>query len=104
MTTQSPPIHPRDSFISLTTTPDLELPGEFTDNSYKDDAYTRWVMFDAYDFQMGSTPATARLILNNLTDGYYYTLRSCWSSMLSEPSNVVDSLSVSFRCAAVRSA
>ncbi|CAA0090599.1 Ferrichrome outer membrane transporter/phage receptor [Zhongshania aliphaticivorans] len=66
------------------------------DNSYEDDAYTRWDLFAAYDFELGNVPATARLVLNNITDERYYTLRSRWSNMPSEPFNAVASVSLSF--------
>lgn len=66
------------------------------DNSYKDNSYTRWDMFASYDLHIGGTPVTARLTLNNITNERYYTLRSRWSNMPSEPFNALASISVNF--------
>lgn len=65
-------------------------------NSYKDDAYTRMDMFAAYEFTLGSFPATARLNLNNITDELYFNMRNRWSNMPSEPFNAVASLNLNF--------
>ncbi|WP_084005587.1 TonB-dependent siderophore receptor [Gilvimarinus polysaccharolyticus] len=67
-----------------------------SDNSYQDDAYTRWDLFASYDLQLWGVPATARLVFNNITDETYYTLRSRWSNMPNEPFNAVASISVNF--------
>jgi iron complex outermembrane receptor protein len=67
-----------------------------SDNSYQDGAYTRWDLFASYDFHLKQLPVTARLVLNNVTDETYYTLRSRWSNMPSEPFNAVASINVNF--------
>ncbi|WP_020209579.1 TonB-dependent siderophore receptor [Gilvimarinus chinensis] len=67
-----------------------------TDNSYQDDSYTRWDAFVSYGFNMGGTPVETRLTLNNITNERYYTLRSRWSNMPSEPFNAVASINVDF--------